>query len=120
MTFYSEMDQVAKDLLNEFDGRAVPLQIKRITGSTVSTITGKYVAGVAAFTNVTGIVSPYSKTQIDGIAIQANDLQVITDSRVEVLPADEFVIDGNLYAVVSITRVRPSDTTIIYKTQVRR
>ena len=118
--FYECMDEMVKELLLEFDGRQTPLQIIRNTGRSVSSVTGQFVAGTSDFVPVTGIVSPYKKSQRSDVDIQDGDLMVIIDSQVEPLSSDSFLIDGDSYAVIGIERIRPSYKTLLYKVQVRR
>lgn len=118
--FYECMNEMVKEMLAEFDGRQTPLQIIRNTGKSVSSTTGQFVNGTDEFLPVTGIVSPYKKSQRPNVDIQDGDLLVIIDSLVEPLSNDSFLIDGNNYAVIGIERIKPSYQVLLYKVQVRR
>ena len=118
--FYDDFDEIARELLNEFDGRQVPLKLIRTTGSSVSSVTGEDIAGTTSEIPLTGIVAPYKIGQVNLTTIQAGDLRAILDSQVEPLFSDSVIIDGFSYAIVGLERVRPADVTILYKLQLRR
>lgn len=120
MSIYDDLDDMVIDLLDEFDDRATAMYLSRTTGGAVSGTTGAYVAGTSSTHNVTGVVTPYAQSLIDGSTIMAGDLRVLLTSAVEPLAGDSIVIDSNNYAVVSIRRVKPGSTTMLYIVQVRR
>lgn len=119
-SIYADLNQMAKDLLAEFDGRTTKLQIVRTTGSFVSSVTGLFTPGTTSNIDVTGVVSPYKKSQKSEVDIQTGDLLLILDSQNEPLPDDKFLVDGRTYSTVAIERIKPSDVVLLYKVQIRQ
>lgn len=58
-------------------------------------------------------------SDIDGDLIRHDDLMFLIDSSVEPKLSDRFLHDNKKYEIKRIKKVKPADTTIFYKIQVR-
>lgn len=114
---YDDLQDAVNELLGEFDQRTTKIKIVRNSGGGVSATTGLYVDGTETEYELTGIVSPYAKS---GDSIKSGDLRLSITSDVEPLSNDSIVIDGNSYSIISINKVNPGGTTLMYILQVRR
>jgi hypothetical protein len=112
MTFYSELAEVAVELLTEF-GQAITLT--RTTGKSIDPVTGAITPGTSDNQPTIGVIKPYAKNLIDGTLIQVGDKEVILSPAIAPLTSD--TING--MQVVNITEINPAGTVLVYKVQVR-
>ena len=112
MTFYSELADVAVELLTEF-GKEITLE--RTIGGSGHPVTGVVTTGTPNDQVTIGVVKPYEKNLIDGTIIQAGDKEVILSPEIEPLMTD--TIDG--MQIVNIIEINPAGTVLVYKVQVR-
>lgn len=118
MTFYTEMAEVAGDLLDEF---GITITLTRVTGATPKLVsTGTAVAGTSTTYSPKGVVKNYPSNLIDGTLIRQGDKMVILDNTIEPEMADELTFHGSTWNIVSITNYKPADTAICYSVQVRK
>lgn len=96
------------------------LTIQRRAAGTKNSSTGVFTQGALSEIEITGIVSQYAARLINGTTIKSGDMQVIADSENEIRASDEILIDGSVYKVIDLIKVKPSDTVILYKAQVRK
>ena len=112
MTFYSEMADVALELLTEY-GRSITLT--RTTGGSIDPVTGAIIAGASDDQVTIGVIKPYQASLIDGTLIKASDKEVILSSSIAPLMTD--TING--MQIVKIDEISPAGTVVVYKVQVR-
>jgi hypothetical protein len=69
-------------------------------------------------TDIDGVIVAYGLNEIDGSLILTTDKKLLTTSLLEL---DDRVVDDDIvYSIVSINQIQPSDTTLLYKVQLRR
>ena len=112
MTLYSDLANVAVELLTEF-GQSITLT--RTTGETTDPVSGAVFQGASADQLTTGVMKPYAKNLIDGNLIQVGDKEVVLSPTVAPLTTDRI----NDMQIVNITEINPAGTVLIYKVQVR-
>lgn len=115
---YSGIQTTASTLLTSF-GQAVT--INRILSETYDAVTGTSsnvttlnTAGVAVLTRIDRAY----KEQASG-TIEDGDLMAVFDSTIEPKVADTITIGSTNYNVISVQVVKPGDTAIVYKAQIR-
>ena len=112
MTFYSDMADVAVELLAEF-GKTITLE--RITGGSTNPVTGVVTPGSEDNQETVGVVKPYKQSLIDGTIIKMGDKEAILSPEVEPLMTD--TIEG--MQIININKIDPAGTVLAYKLQVR-
>ena len=112
MTFYSELAEVAVELLTEF-GQAVTLT--RTTGKSIDPVTGDITAGTSDDQETIGVIKPYSESLIDGTLIQVGDKEAIIMATIAPLTSDRI----NGMQIIKIIKINPAGTVLVYKVQVR-
>ena len=116
------MQEVAEELLNEFDEREDKM-ILRVAGvSYFDTNLAETVIGETQEYELTGVATAYSEGLINGTTIQSGDIQLSVLCEVEPTQANKVVIDGVEASIVAVNPVAYTgkDKTIMYKIQVRR
>lgn len=118
MTFdYADTAELAVEALTEFGAPVV----RRVTTAPVySPATGAASAVQSDLARV-GAVFDYGagQTQVRGTLIQGGDKRLLLDASGEVLPTDQYVINGVVYSVVSIGEVNPAGTPVLFDIHVR-
>jgi len=122
MSFASEMQEVARELLTEFDEREEKMILRVVGESYFDTNLAETVFSDPQEYELTGVATDYSEGLINGTTIQNGDIKLAVLCEVEPTQANKVVIDG---VEASIESVTPSaytgkDKTIMYKIQVRR
>jgi hypothetical protein len=107
------MAGVATDLIGEF-GRSLTLRAKNTSGDAWNPV-----EGAPTDTSVTGVVVFYGANEIDGTLIQSNDKRCMIDSTVAPTVKMSIIDGGTTYKIIDIEEVKPGDTTILYKLQLR-
>lgn len=118
MTFYSDLQQVAKDVIGEFKQGAV----KYIEPGTESgpaynpTITPGTEHEIDA--TVRGVASKF----VDGTTILSSDFQLVTPAGFGVVPVQAGTVeaDGTTYTIVQIDPVPAAGTPVVYRIFLRR
>ena len=113
MTFYSDMAKLATDMIDEF-GRAMILRKYTISGTDYAPIK------TPVDSPVTGVVTTFKRSDIDGTLIREGDKMILIDSAIEPSKADSVIDEGFVYEVVDIIDITPGDTSILYKLHVRK
>ena len=117
MTFATDMQAVALDLLSEFGQQ---LTFTRYSSNDYNVATG----GVDPVTSTTytGYAHPsgYNRKDIDGVLIQENDIKVLLYTTTTPALQDITTIDSNVYKIVNIDFVKAQGSNIIYKLQLRK
>lgn len=122
MSFAKEMQELADELLNEFDEREYKM-ILRVAGESYFDPTlGETVFGAAQEYELTGVATNYSEGIINGTTIQNSDIKLSVLCDIEPTQANKVVIDGVESSIVAVNPVAYTgkDKTIMYKIQVRR
>lgn len=79
-----------------------------LSGDTTSTVT------------VRCLFIEYQQTQIDGSAIRDGDKMVLIAALGNTKPrTGDIIDDGQKYTVINVKEVKPGDTVVLYKVQVR-
>lgn len=122
MNLAKEMQEIAEELLTEFDEREDKM-ILRVPGeSYFDTNLGETVFGASQEYELTGVATAYSEGLINGTTIQNGDIQLSVLCDVEPKQSYKVVIDGVESSIVAVKPVAYTgkDKTIMYKIQVRR
>ena len=94
------------------------LQLKTGYG-TVGFVSGTRSADTVVTSELIGVVTTYTKNEIDGTLIQQNDLMVTVDATIAVSKDDITVINSEDYRIVDIEVINIAGTLIGYILQVR-
>lgn len=120
MSFYSEMADLAKEEI-EANGRAVIL--RRNNEGTYDADTDTFTGTDVTDVNLIALFTEFKQTEIDGRMIVRGDKKVLIAASSLASPpeSNDIIIDGtDHYKVIPIDTIRPGDTPIIYKLQVRK
>ena len=122
MSFAKEMQEVAEELLNEFDEREDKMILRVAGESYFDTNLAETVIGETQEYELTGVAPNYREGLINGTTIQNGDIQLSVLCEVEPTQAHKVVIDGVEASIVAVNPVAYTgkDKTIMYKIQVRR
>lgn len=136
MTFYSEMAQVATELLTEF-GSDIVLSRKVLSPYYVESgyveedyyeqqeidpVTGEALleSEIQTYT-LKGIMKKYPENVIDGSRITSSDRQVMIEtSVVKPVMTDKLTINGQSWPIMEIESINPAGTELLYIVRVRR
>jgi hypothetical protein len=116
MSFYSEMQDYATELLTEF-GKVFTLN--RYDGGT-TLADGSDSEGTATPFDILGMTVPFSQSEINSSTVEAGDIQMIIDADVEPFSSDKILVDSQEYSVISIERKKPADVVLCYFLQLRK
>ncbi len=116
MSFATDMQEIAVDLLTEF-GQIVTFS--RTTQGTFIPNSGAVASGTAS--TYTALINPsdYTSEEIDGISVLYGDVKLLCYTTTPVLVGDTVDLDGVTYRVMSVIKIRAQGVTIVYKVQVR-
>lgn len=119
MTFYSEMAEVADDIITEF-GQAVTLKVS--SGTTYDPETG---ASTVTYADQTGqgCVIEFDKKLIDGTKVRIGDKVVLLSPSgiTEPKDGDQLVIGSDTWQVVPpVIVTAPAGVAVLYEVQVRK
>lgn len=124
MSFATDMQKLATDLLTEFDERsdADKLMLIKKGAKAWDPVLGEEVFAADTEIPLTGVAVPYSASLINNTTIQQGDILLTITNAVEVTTADKVRVDGVELSVVSSNPVAYTgkDLTIAYKVQLRR
>ncbi|GEM_PF-2119925 len=122
MRFAKEMQEVAEELLTEFDEREEKMILRVAGESYFDANLAETVIGEAQEYELTGVATTYNEGLINGTTIQNGDIQLSVLCEVEPKQADKVVIDDAEASIVAVNPVAYTgkDKTIMYKIQVRR
>lgn len=70
-------------------------------------------------TDIIAVNIQIKNSDIDGNLIKVDDLMFLIDSSVEPKLSDKFIHDNKKYEIKRVKKLKPADTTILYKIQVR-
>lgn len=114
---YADTAALALEALTEF---GAPVIRRATTAPVYSPETGAASAVQSDLARM-GAVFDYGagQTQVRGTLIQGGDKRLLLDSSGEVLPTDQYVVNGIVYSVVSIGEVNPAGTPVLFDLHVR-
>jgi len=118
--FYDCFVEVVQECLAEFDCRIVKIKLVRHSAAVMNTTTAELDPQTETDIEVSGVTVPYAKTLIDGSTIQEGDIRLVIDSQQEPQQADDVIIDGDSYGIVSNTIFNAGGVVLGYDLQVRR
>lgn len=114
---YDALAATATRLLTEH-GQAIT--IRRTTTGTYAPSTDTYTGSTTTTLTARGVVRDYRADQIDGTVIRRGDRVVVIDATVTPTLADEVLLDGAYWSIVSIQTASPAGTPLSHTLQVRR
>ena len=124
MSFSEDMQQVATELLTEFDERPVGGKIQLVKNSAAvwNPVLAEDVITPGATIDLTGVAVPYSQSMINGTTIQTGDIKLTITNGVEPEQQDKILLDGVQYSIMPISHFAYTgkDLTIAYAIQIRR
>lgn len=113
---YDPIAATASRLIAEF-GQVC--QVRTVTGATHNPATGVVSGGTTVNTNVNGVIVAFNKNNTPADAlIQAGDKLAILDGSINV--GDELVHDSQAWECVQVWPIKPGDTFIVWRAQVRK
>lgn len=115
--FSKNMQGVATKLLTKY-GSSVSLI--KVGARTWDPDEGEYVKQPDTTYPLTAVPVPVNANLVDGTTIQAGDMQVICDLKVEPLSEDKVEFQGHRWSIVAIKQSVVSDDRIVYFIQVRK
>lgn len=116
--FYTEMAEVAVELIEEF---GAPVKLNRVMSEEYDPVTGETVAGSDDSKNTMGLLVSFPTELIDGTRILATDKRLIIDGSVEPLMSDIPEMFGEkLGTIVHIDKKSPAGFPLVYFLQVRK
>jgi len=116
MSFATDMQQVAYELLYEF-GQSVTCS--RTTQGTFVPSTGAVGAGSSSTYTSNVYPDQYTNSEIDGSSVQFGDIKLYMYSTTQPLVGDTVSLGGIVYRVMSVIRITAQGSDIIYQTQIR-
>jgi len=119
MSFYSEMAEMATELITEFGQDIV---ITREINEVINPVTGEVeVEADSQEYTVKGVKKKYPLSLIDGTRITSSDREILMDaSVVEPLITDTISINNQEWPIMEIHSINPAGIPLIYSVRVRR
>lgn len=115
MTFYSDMQEMATELIDEFS--EADIVGRRIEPPTV--VSGVDVPGSTAPLSFAGVITTYTASQVNNTTILTGDILILVKSSYDPRLGDEYDIDGKTYKAVFDNPIKPSVTSIANRVQAR-
>lgn len=115
MTFYDDMAQTAQEMINEF-GRDITRHRPGGSydpGTDINTDSGIDFSVKAVFTE-------FKQSEIDGTIIVRGDKKALISSVTAPVMNDLLIDGAEQYRIVNVETIKPGDTEILYKAQVRK
>ena len=124
MSFSSEMQDVANDLLGEFDESSGRIVLVKMGGEPVWNETlGEMVIPASTDIPLTGVTVAFSAAQVNGTTIQQGDVMCIVqalDPSIGINLQDKVKIDGIQWSIVDTPLVDYTGLTICHKIHCRK
>ena len=124
MGFASDMQEVANDLLGEFDESIGRIVLVRPGGDPVWNETlGEMVIPASTEIPLTGVTVAFSSSQVNGTTIQQGDVMCIVqalDPSIGISLQDKVKIDGIQWSIVDTPLVDYTGLTICHKIHCRK
>lgn len=123
----SEFENLARDLLLEFDERITDAIQLEQTPVTFNPTTGENELGTPVLINLVGVVIQFTNeftnatsTRGNKNTIQSGDQLLKITSRIEPFTDDKILLDGLKYSIVDISPSRYTNKTILYTVHIRK
>jgi hypothetical protein len=113
--FYVRSSNTALKLLSKYG-----VEYSILRKGNVSMVNGKEVISKNQTFTAIGVKTNYNPIEIDGTVIQSGDIQMIFAANVELKINDIVTVDDEKYLIKQPNPVKPADTLICYKAQLRR
>ncbi len=114
MTLYTDLQATAISLLADY-GQSITFtrsgKSAFVPGTGVTKTDTTYSASV--------IAENYSAAEIDGSAIEAGDMRLMTYSSTAPAIDDTATVNGTKYRVMRVSPISPGDTVVAYELQLR-
>lgn len=124
MGFASDMQEVANDLLGEFDESNGRIVLVKLGGEPVWNETlGEMVIPASTDIPLTGVTVAFSSSQVDGTTIQQGDVMCVVqalDPSIGISLQDKVKIDGVQWSIVDTPLVDYTGLTICHKIHCRK
>lgn len=124
MGFSSDMQDVANDLLGEFDESNGRIVLVKLGGEPVFDVDlGEMVIPPTADIPLTGVTVAFSAAQVNGTTIQQGDVMCIVqalDPSIGISLQDKVKIDGVQWSIVDTPLVDYTGLTICHKIHCRK
>lgn len=116
MTFYSELADTAREMLEEF---GQPISITRYEQAVENMDTGVVTIPSTVTTSEVGVLLDFDYRSfgsgLEGrFSIGRVDKRLIMSGGVAVQPNDAITVDGSTYQIINIKVVRPAGFTVVY------
>ena len=113
---YAPITATASRLLAQF-GQVC--QVRAVTGATHTPTTGAMSGGTTVDTDVNAVIVDFTESNTpEGALIQAGDKLAILDGSITV--GNELVHDAEAWECVQVWPVKPGDTSIVWRAQLRK
>lgn len=116
MTFASDMQAVAFDLLTEL---GQTLTFTRVTAGDFVPTTGAVNGNLTSTYTALCHPSQYNSEEIDGTLIKRDDLRLIAYTATTPLVGDTVTIDGLSHRLQNVQRIKAQGTDVVYILQAR-
>ena len=124
MGFASEMQEVATELLGEFDESSGRIVLVKMGGEPVWNETlGEMVIPASTDIPLTGVTVAFSAAQVNGTTIQQGDVMCVVkalDPSIGISLQDKVKIDGIQWSIVDTPLVDYTGITICHKIHCRK
>jgi hypothetical protein len=123
--FYTNLrDNTVKPLMDRF---GFDMDLKSSRAPEIDPDTGEITTEAAdVLTPVTGLFRFYSQDEINGVDIQANDIQALISGKetsdASLVPdtSMQLIAQGVTYNVVRVTPTQPGGVSVLYRLQIRK
>lgn len=124
MGFASDMQEVASDMLGEFDESSGRIVLVKLGGEPVWNETlGEMVIHASTDIPLTGVTVAFSAAQVNGTTIQQGDVMCVVqalDPLIGISLQDKVKIDGVQWSIVDTPLVDYTGLTICHKIHCRK
>ena len=122
MGFASDMQEVASDLLGEFDESNGRIVLVKVGGEPVwDPVSAEMVLPASTEIPLTGVTVSFSAAQVNGTTIQSGDVMCIVKAGdAEITQQDKVKIDGVQWSIVDTPLVDYTGLTICHKIHCRK
>lgn len=116
-----DYSNIAKTALAQIADKGRAVQILYQTEGTYDPANDSVAGASESSVTVRALVTNFNKRDISAGLVEANDLQVMIAAQGATKPkTGDKVVDGEEFRVVTVTEIKPGDTALLYKLQVRK
>jgi hypothetical protein len=118
MSLYQNLAQTA---LNQINDKGRNISIRTVSSGGYDEDTDTYSEETTSDETVKAVITGYKAMEVDGDLIQRDDKKIlIAASAITSAPTTEKqIVDGSVYAIVSVKEIKPADTAVLYEIQAR-